>query len=61
MIQKHFSKHYKRMEEDLKQFRDFTPAMLKIISINLQKLEEDVLKDLNEGENHNETYSPTQR
>jgi len=61
MIKKHFSKHYKRMEEDLKQFRDFTPAMLKIVSINLQKLEEDVLMVINEGERGNGMDQNTNR
>lgn len=60
MIKKHFSKHYKRMEEDLKQVQGFTPLMLKIISINLQKLEEDVLNEFNE-ENYNGMDQDTNR
>lgn len=44
MIEQIFAKHYKRIEEDLKQIQGFTPVMQKIISIDIKKLEEDILK-----------------
>ena len=46
-IKKEFSKHYKRIEDDLSQINGFTPVMKKIISINFKSLEQDILK-LNE-------------
>lgn len=49
-----FSKHYGRLIEDLKQVKGFTPVMEKIISINIDKLHEDIenetRKDFNDGE-----------
>lgn len=44
MIEQIFAKHYKRIEEDLKQIQGFTPVMQKIISIDIKKLEEDISK-----------------
>ena len=41
-IKQQFSKHYKRIIEDLKQVTGFTPAMEKLISVNLNKLENDI-------------------
>lgn len=41
-IKQQFSKHYKRIIEDLKQVNGFTPAMEKLISVNLNKLENDI-------------------
>lgn len=37
-----FSKHYGRLIEDLKQIKGFTPVMEKVISINVDKLHEDI-------------------
>ena len=56
LIKKQFSKHFKRIEEDLKQITGFTPVMLKVLSVNFKKLEEDILKlsnEVNEYANYN--------
>ena len=37
-----FSKHYGRLIEDLKQIKGFTPVMEKVISVNIDKLHEDI-------------------
>ena len=52
-IAKQFSKHYKRLEEDLKQIIGFTPIMMKVVSFNLKNLENDVLRTNEERENGN--------
>ncbi len=41
-----FNKHYKRMICDLKQVNGFTPAMEKLLSFNIAKLENDVLNEV---------------
>jgi hypothetical protein len=41
-----FSKHYKRIEQDLKQITGFTPVMLKVLSFNIGKLEEDIINEV---------------
>ncbi|NCC70323.1 hypothetical protein EOM09_01960 [bacterium] len=41
---KQFSKHFKRLEEDLSQINGFTPLMKKVISLNLKNLEKDILE-----------------
>lgn len=43
-IIKQFSKHFKRLEEDLSQINGFTPLMKKVISLNLKNLEKDILE-----------------
>ncbi len=43
-IVKEFSKHYKRLEDDLNQINGITPVMKKVISINLKNLEQDIIK-----------------
>ena len=57
-LEKHFVKHYKRIEEDLKQFKDFSPAMMKIISFNLNKLKND-LKNEDENETITDKWEET--
>ena len=42
-IKNQFSKHYKRLEDDLNQIMGFTPVMKKIISMNLKNLETDII------------------
>jgi hypothetical protein len=42
-IKKEFSKHYKRLEDDLSQINGFTPVMKKVMSINFKNLEVDIL------------------
>lgn len=37
-----FKKHYQRIIEDLKQIKGFTPVMEKVISINVEKLQNDI-------------------
>jgi hypothetical protein len=51
-IKQQFSKHYKRIIEDLKQVNGFTPAMEKLISVNLNKLENDIY-EVTRYENYN--------
>ena len=46
-----FSKHYGRLIEDLKQIKGFTPVMEKVISINIEKLHEDI-NELTKGTNN---------
>lgn len=46
-INNQFSKHYKRLIEDLKQVVGFTPAMEKLISVNISKLENDIINEVN--------------
>lgn len=41
-----FSKHYKRIIEDLRQVQGFTPAMEKLLSFNITKLENDIKNEL---------------
>lgn len=54
-ILKEFSKHYKRLEEDLSQINGFTPVMKKIISINFKNLENDVIYKIEGRENAKRT------
>lgn len=43
-----FFKHYNFIKEDFEQFKDFSPAMLKIVSFNLKKLEKEILENTTE-------------
>lgn len=45
-----FNKHYGRMIEDLKQIKGFTPVMEKVISVNIDKLHEDIDNEIAKGE-----------
>ena len=47
-----FNKHYGRLIEDLKQIKGFTPVMEKVISVNVEKLHEDIENELTKGENN---------
>ncbi len=53
-IIKQFSKHFKRIEEDLNQINGFTPLMKKVISLNIKNLESDILK-LSEERDYEQT------
>jgi hypothetical protein len=50
-IKYQFSKHYGRLIEDLKQIKGFTPVMEKVISINIDKLHEDINNEIAKGKN----------
>lgn len=50
-IKYQFSKHYGRLIEDLKQIKGFTPVMEKVISINIDKLHEDINNEIAKGQN----------
>lgn len=50
-IIRQFSKHFKRLEEDLTQINGFTPLMKKVISLNIKNLENDILKLSEERDN----------
>lgn len=52
-IDRQFSKHYKRLEEDLNQIKGFTPAMLKLISFNFTKLKNDIKNEASTNEEIN--------
>jgi len=41
-----FTKHYKRIIEDLRQVQGFTPAMEKLLSFNISKLENDIQNEV---------------
>lgn len=45
-----FNKHYGRMIEDLKQIKGFTPVMEKVISVNIDKLHEDINNEITKDE-----------
>ena len=50
IISYQFSKHYKRIVEDLKQVQGFTPAMEKLLSFNMSKLENDIQNEVTKND-----------